>query len=232
MTELSGRIWAPSLLLVALCWMAAAPAGGGELAGHKLLVTSVRTGDTEVFVVDPETGDAINLTRSPKSEDRYPCWSPDGRRVAFISDRAGGANLFVMDADGGNVKQLTRTTAVCYMPSWAGDRIVLGMHGQRPEMASLRKDGSDLQMLGEGHDPCLSADGRRIVYTGHTPGGVTVFVMNADGSGKRQLVKQSNPWARSSRVGRRTASRSSILSRPESRWNCSFSMPMDRTRDN
>ena len=166
----------------------------GALAGHKLLVTSVRTGDTEVFVVDPETGDATNLSRSPKSEDRYPCWSPDGKRVAFISDRAGGANLFVMDADGGNVKQLTHTTAVCYMPSWVGDRIVLGMHGDKPEIASLRDNGAELKMLGEGHDPCLSPDGTKIVYTGHALGGVTVFVMNADGTAKQQLVKDSNPW--------------------------------------
>jgi TolB protein len=179
----------------AVAWvMSSGFAAAGDLSGHKFLVTSVRTGDTEVFVVDPETGDAINLSRSPKSEDRYPCWSPDGGRVAFISDRAGGANLFVMDADGGNVKQLTRTPAVCYMPSWVGERIVLGMHGARPEMASLRDDGTDLKMLGEGHDPCLSPDGKKIVYTGPCPGGVTVFAMNADGSNKRQLVKEANPW--------------------------------------
>jgi TolB protein len=175
-------------------WAATVSAGAADLAGYKFLVTSVRTGDTEVFVVDPETGDATNLSRNPKSEDRYPCWSPDGKRVAFISDRAGGANLFVMDADGNHVKQLTHTTAVCYMPSWVGDRIVLGMHGRKPEMASLRDDGSDLQMLGEGHDPCLSPDGRKIVYTGQVAGGVTVFVMDADGRHTRQLVKEANPW--------------------------------------
>ena len=83
-----------------------------------LLVTSVRTGDTEIFAVDPDTGDARNLTRSPKSEDRYPCWSPDGKRVAFVSDRNGTANLYVMDADGENVKCIVETKSVCYMPSW------------------------------------------------------------------------------------------------------------------
>jgi TolB protein len=181
-------------LAFVLFWALTASARAGELAGHQFLVTSVRTGDTEVFLVVPETGDATNLTRSPKSEDRYPCWSPDGKRIAFISDRAGGANLFVMNADGGNIRQLTRTTAVCYMPSWVGDRIVFGMHGQKPEMASLREDGADLKMLGDGHDPCLSPDGRKIVYTGEATGGVTVFIMNADGSGKRRLVKDTNPW--------------------------------------
>jgi hypothetical protein len=37
----------------------------GELSGHKFLITSVRTGDTEIFLVDPYMGDAVNLTLSP-----------------------------------------------------------------------------------------------------------------------------------------------------------------------
>src|SRR5215467_1307979 len=105
-------------------------AGGraGDLAGYKLLVTSVRTGDTEIFVVDPETGDAQNLSRSPSSEDRYPCWSPDGTQVAFTSNRQGPYSLYVMNADGSNVKRLVYNDAICYMPSWQrtaeGEKIV------------------------------------------------------------------------------------------------------------
>src|SRR6516164_3877473 len=70
-----------------------------DLWGYKLLVTSVRTGDTEVFVVDPDTGDMMNLSRSPKTEDRYPCRSHDGRQVAFTRDRGEFKDLLVMRAD-------------------------------------------------------------------------------------------------------------------------------------
>src|SRR5690348_7171095 len=77
-----------------------------DLTGYKLLVTSVRTGDTEVFVADPATGDMFNVSRSPKSEDRYPCWSPDGRQICFMSDREGTTNLWVCNADGSNVRRL------------------------------------------------------------------------------------------------------------------------------
>ena len=166
----------------------------GRLAGHKLLLTSVRTGDTEVFVVDPETGDAQNLSRSPSSEDRYPCWSPDGRQVCFMSDRENSTNLWIMNADGSHVRRLNRTPAVCYMPSWQktprGERIVFGKHGDKPEMASIKPDGTGEENFGEGHDPTLSPDGRLITYTGHEGGGVTVFVMNHDGTSKRQIVKE------------------------------------------
>ena len=179
--------------LVVLALGVLARAHGGELAGRQLLVTSVRTGDTEVFLVDPETGDARNLSRRPGSEDRYPCWSPDGRQVAFISDRDGPPNLYVMDADGGNVRRLTRTPAVCYMPSWVGDVIVFGMHGEKPEITSIRPDGSGLRVLGDGHDPTLSPDGRTIAFTGDVEGGFTVFAMDADGTNRRRVVRETNP---------------------------------------
>jgi TolB protein len=168
-----------------------AMASAGELAGYQLLLTSIRTGDTEVFIVDPDTGDARNVSRSPQSEDRYPCWSPDAKRICFMSDRDGTTNLWIANADGSKVRRLNRASAVCYMPSWQrtpkGERIVFGKHGDRPEMASIKPDGSDEQNFGIGHDPTLSPDGKLICYTGEVEGGVSVFVMNYDGTNKRQL---------------------------------------------
>jgi TolB protein len=168
------------------------PVRAGDLAGYKLLLTSIRTGDTEVFIIDPDTGDAFNVSRSPQFEDRYPCWSPDGKRVAFTSDRNHSTNLYVLNADGTGLKRIVTSPAVCYMPSWEktpkGERIVFGMHGEQPEMAIVKPDGSDLHKLGLGHDPCLSPNGKSIAYTGEVPGGVTVFLMDHEGGNKRQLV--------------------------------------------
>jgi TolB protein len=183
-----------ALVLVAVAVSAQAFARPGDLAGYKLLVTSVRTGDTEVFVVDPATGDMTNLSRSPKTEDRYPCWSPDGRRVAFTRDRGEFKDLLVMGADGKDQRVILRGKFTCYMPSWqltpAGERIVFGMHGARAEMASVKPDGTGLRVLGAGHDPTLSPDGKHVCYTGEAAeGGVTVYVMAWDGSNKRRVVK-------------------------------------------
>ena len=181
-----------------LCHLLVAPLLlGGALAGHTLLVTSVRTGDTEVFAADPDSGDMTNLSRSPKSEDRYPCWSPDAKQICFMSDRENATNLWIMKADGSKVRRLITSPAVCYMPSWQktpqGERIVFGMHGAKPEMASIKPNGSDLRILGEGHDPTLSPDGRSICYTGHPPeGGVTVYIMDWDGSNKRRVVQTTS----------------------------------------
>src|SRR3954467_308298 len=119
---------------IALVWILglfAASGFAGELAGQKLLITSVRTGDTEVFVVDPETGDAQNVSRSPKSEDRYPCWSPDGKRICFMSDREGTTNLWIANADGSQARRLNRTLpfAICRV-------------GRKPRAANALSSGS------------------------------------------------------------------------------------------
>jgi TolB protein len=185
------------LLTLPLVPLAPQAEGADGLEGYHLLVTSVRTGHTEIFDVDPASGDARNITRSHDCENRYPCWSPDGRAIAFTSNREGGTyNLFVCNADGSHVRALTHEhgTGVAYMPSWVGDHIVFGLHREQPEMASIHPNGSDLTILGRGHDPCLSPDGTKIAYTGEVAGGVSVFVMDADGSNKTQILQAANPW--------------------------------------
>jgi TolB protein len=113
--------------------------------------------------------------------------------VAFTRDRGDFKDLLVMNADGTSQHVIVTGPFVCYMPSWQatpdGERIAFGLHGSNPEMASVKPDGTGLTMLGGGHDPTFSPDGKLICYTGHPPeGGVTVYVMNWDGSGKRRLV--------------------------------------------
>lgn len=59
-------------------------------------------------------------------EDNAAAFSPDGRRIAFVSTRDapasdGPGDLYVMDADGGNVVRLTSGLAVQAQPSWSPD---------------------------------------------------------------------------------------------------------------
>ena len=47
-----------------------------------------------------------NLTRN-KAYDRDPAWSPDGRKLTFVSKRGGEFEVYVMNADGSGQKKLT-----------------------------------------------------------------------------------------------------------------------------
>lgn len=61
-----------------------------------------------------------NLSRHPAA-DRDPAWSPDGKRIAFVSDRDGNFEIYVMNADGTKQKRLTTNAAADRNPAWSRD---------------------------------------------------------------------------------------------------------------
>jgi len=171
-----------------------------DVPGYKILWATFRTGDTEIFVADTDSGDLTNLTRSPGSSERYPAWSPDGRKVSFNSDRDGTFNLYVMDADGRNVRQLTREKApvVTGMQSWTADGrwIYFGVFGKKePQMCRIHPDGSGFEVIGTGIDAAVSPDGKTIVYAKALAKGHCLFAADAGGRNERQLTFEENPFA-------------------------------------
>ena len=60
----------------------------------------------DIWSVPVEGGTARALTSNP-SRDTSPCFSPDGKEIAFLSDREGSAQVYVMPATGGTPKQMT-----------------------------------------------------------------------------------------------------------------------------
>jgi tricorn protease len=77
----------------------------------------------DVFTAPVEHGSTRNLTRSSSAHDRSARWSPDGRKVAFISDMSGEEELYLTDQDGnGRPERLTTGGDMMkYAPVWAPD---------------------------------------------------------------------------------------------------------------
>jgi len=77
----------------------------------------------DVFSAPIEKGPTRNLTRSSGAHDKWARWSPDGSRIAFISDRSGEEELYVVAQDGtGSPEQLTNGgKAMRYQPEWSAD---------------------------------------------------------------------------------------------------------------
>ena len=76
----------------------------------------------DIFTVPAEKGPTRNLTRSSDAHDRLPSWSPDGRRIAFVSDRSGEEQVYVVDQGGGEPEQLTDgVRGRLYRLAWSPD---------------------------------------------------------------------------------------------------------------
>lgn len=90
----------------------------------------VAVGRGDVFNVPIEKGVTRNLTRTSGAHDKHARWSPDGRKIAFISDRTGEEEIYVMDALGaGQPERLTSGgKAMRYAPEWSpdGKRLAFG----------------------------------------------------------------------------------------------------------
>src|SRR6185436_8397329 len=84
----------------------------------------------DIFTAPVEKGPTRNLTHSSGAHDKWPRWSPDGSRIAFISDKTGEEEVWVVAQDGSTpAEQLTTGgKAFRYAPEWApdGKRIAFG----------------------------------------------------------------------------------------------------------
>ena len=71
---------------------------------------SDRDGNWEIYIMGPDGENPTNLSNNP-ADDWDPVFSPDGSRIAFVSNRengeGGGQFIYIMNADGSDVYQLT-----------------------------------------------------------------------------------------------------------------------------
>ena len=160
----------------------------------KIAFYSTRDGNSEIYVMDGDGRNQRRVTVDP-AEDFLPAWSPDGRKIAFVSNRTNRnkhiKQIWVIDADGKNPIRLTDGLGDSN-PDWSpdGTKILYDAHLD-PErhigddgITVMDADGNNKRLLTEkGAHPSWSPDGKRIVYT-HGQ----IYVMDADGGNRTQLT--------------------------------------------
>ena len=100
-------------------------------------------GNLQINTVNADGGDNKVLVPH-KAFEESPRWSPDGRRVAWVSTRSGTQEIYSADADGHDVKPLTRSLLEGARKEFPGRDLVATVfdpEGERIGRARLGRDG-------------------------------------------------------------------------------------------
>ncbi len=104
----------------------------------------------DLWTVAEDGSGLTNITNS-LGVDADAQWSPDGKRITFISNRSGNYDIYVMNPDGSGVKRLTSSPADEEYPTWSpnGRRIAyISQRARQPQIIVMRSDGTRKRSLG------------------------------------------------------------------------------------
>jgi Tol biopolymer transport system component len=155
--------------------------------GH--LAYEVSRSDTNIWRAPLRTaGEPQRLIASTRDDD-VPEYSPDGRRIVFLSKRDGSNEIWIADADGSSASQVTHLRArFIGWPHWSpdGSSIVFDSpHDQRIDVFSISAAGGSPRALTAGNSPCgaasYSRSGRWIYYHCIEAGTPQIWRMPAGG---------------------------------------------------
>jgi len=148
-------------------------------AGDRIVFTSMRGGNLDIWVMDVDGGNPTRLTDHPEA-DWHPRWSPDGERILFSSSRDGDADIWVIGADGTGLRKLTSMRGTEDRGFWSPDatEVVFQSDG---DLWLVDADGGQPERLthfpGSEGNAAWSPDGRLITFVSDRGGNPDLWVL-------------------------------------------------------
>jgi Tol biopolymer transport system component len=170
--------------------------------GSQIAFESNRDGNFDIYVMNADGSDQMNLTNDLPGVKEDPHWSPDGQRIAFSANMYGSWDVWELELESGREIPLWQTGADEWFDSWSPD-------GSKFLVESDTEGDFDIYVLTTPPlekqwwlpDPQVldndsaaqgfarwSPDGKQIAFGGNRDGDWEIYVMNADGTGERQVT--------------------------------------------
>src|SRR5215208_6169391 len=171
----------------------------GPDRGHGTLIPLVVLAAIGATLLATGTARARPMLAQPESHfvgNDAPAWSPDGKRIVFVSFRQGRfGDIFTMDANGKSLTRLTSTTQHEDVPSWSPDgsrNAYVALVGEAFQVFVMNADGSNARQLTDtersNYAPSWSPDSRKLAFRSDRDGNGEIYVMNADGTEPTRLT--------------------------------------------
>lgn len=188
------------------------PEIGGELV-YQCYLPATKSG---FYLLDVATGEVRPLI-TDHAWNTDPAWSPDGRRLAYVSTRDGQTDIYVMELASGAVRRLTDSGGWNGNPTWSPDGAWImfdsardgtsrSTHNNFRNLFVIRPDGTDLHRVTAlpryNGIPSWSPDGSLIAFHSDRDSEGHLYLMKPDGSEQRTLTTWLGAYSKWSPDGR------------------------------
>jgi actin-like ATPase involved in cell morphogenesis len=151
-------------------------------------------GALELRVIDTG-GEGDRLVIGDLVPDARATWSPDGTRMAVVTDRDGAADITIVELATGEVTNLTNSPEDEGDPAWSPDGASIAYWSRKDgnqDIYVIPVDGGAPRRLtadpGDDADPAWKPDGSAIAYSSQREGGWEILVMAPSGGDQVQLT--------------------------------------------